>query len=509
MIAVPDAAAAGPTALSTCKTDSHRDVAIGGAQGCGPDVQVDQDFIGASAFRSIKIHKGGTLSFPAVTRELDAADIIVGAGGTLQAGTTSNPIGKTDPNIRITLKFLGSRPCKSPAHCPGFDKGIEVEPKGSLSLVGWKGVPANSGPGANPNGISWTRLNAPAAKGSTTLTLADDVSNDWQANDWITVATTSYSPFETEFVQISAVTKLMGGGSQVTLIQPLAHDHFGHLAPTPSQQCMVSGVMTAVACGSVQGCTSACTSAPSLLNFNDPAAQNFGVDERAEVGLITRNIKLTAVIPPSDSNSLWWGGETKILEKAEQVVMQGVEIEKFGKDQLGSYPIHFHMDGDVGGLPIVNANSIHHSFNHCITVHSTENLTLQNNVCSRIIGHIFYEEIGDEKNITFANNLGLGAMSQWFGIDRTKVPITPAGVPQDYWEGDNLANDPANCGTMGGPACFAYNGLNVPDVDNQTAPTHSDCFLPDGNGGLRTAKVLNKFGAKCEKGQLYEEPASG
>ena len=495
--------------LSTCKVDAKRNVTIGGQGGCGPSVEVDQDFTGASAFGEITIGLSGTLSFPSVTRELDLDKVTVKAGGTLQIGTTANPIGKTDPSVRITLKFFGARPCKSPEPCGGeFYKGIKVELGGSLVMVGWKGVTANSDAGANPNGVSWTRLNATAAKGSSTLTLADDVSLDWQPLDFITVATTTYSPFETEFVQISNVTKLVGGGSQVTLMQPLKHDHYGHLPPTPSKLCTVSGVVTPVAC-SDNTCNAPCTSAPSLLNFNDPAAQNFGVDERAEVGLITRNIKLTADIPNNDVNSQWWGGETRILARTKQVVMQGVEFEKFGKDQLGSYPIHFHMAGNVANEPVVNANSIHHSFNHCLTVHSTENLTFQNNVCARIIGHIFYEEIGDEKNITFANNLGLGAMSWWFGIDRTKVPITPAGVPQDYWEGDNLANDPANCGTSGGPPCFGYNGFDVPDVDNQTNPTHSDCFLPDGNGGLRTAKVLNVFGRTCDKGQLYEEPASG
>jgi G8 domain len=252
------AAASTPVGLSTCKTNPHRDVTIGGASGCGPDVQVDQDFTGASAFGSIKVDNGGTLSFPPITRALDLTDIIVNAGGTFQAGTTTNPIGRSDPNIRITLKFLGARPCKFP-ECAGFHKGIEVESRGAISLVGWKGVPVNSAAGANPNGISWTRLNAPAAKGSFTLTLADDVSSDWQPEDWITVATTSYSPFETEFVRILSVTKLPGGGSQVTLIQPLMHDHFGHLPPTGSQLCPIAGVITAVACGSITGCTSACT----------------------------------------------------------------------------------------------------------------------------------------------------------------------------------------------------------------------------------------------------------
>jgi hypothetical protein len=33
----------------------------------------------------------------------------------------------------------------------------------------------------------------------------------------------------------------------------------------------------------------------------------------------------------------------------KEVSIQGVEMQKFGKDQLGSYPIHFHMDQDLTG----------------------------------------------------------------------------------------------------------------------------------------------------------------
>ena len=89
-----------------------------------------------------------------------------------------------------------------------------------------------------------------------------------------------------------------------------------------------------------------------------------------------------------------------------------------GKPKLGSYPAHFHMVGAIGQQPEVlfNANSIHHSYNKCITVHSTQNLVLQNNVCARAVGHLFYQEVGDEEDITFQYNLGLGAMSHNFNI---------------------------------------------------------------------------------------------
>jgi hypothetical protein len=55
------------------------------------------------------------------------------------------------------------------------------------------------------------------------------------------------------------------------------------------------------------------------------------------------------------------------------------------------------MDGNVGNEPIVNANSVHHSYNKCVTVHSTQNLTISNNVCARVVGHGYYEEWGTKR----------------------------------------------------------------------------------------------------------------
>src|SRR5262249_28177364 len=154
--------------------------------------------------------------------------------------------------------------------------------------------------------------------GSTTLYLADDVTKGkvpWQKGDWIAVATTSFSPFETEFVQLASDPKVADSGapngakSVVTVTPPPRYYHFGRLPPTGK--------------------------------LDDDDKRTFGVDERAEVGLISRNVKLTATISP---NNIHWGGDLKILVNAKEISIQGVEIEKFGKDQLGRYPIHFHQD---------------------------------------------------------------------------------------------------------------------------------------------------------------------
>ena len=352
-----------------------------------------------------------------------------------------------------------------------------------------------------------------------TLFLADDVTGDWQNQDWIAVATTSFSPFETEFVKILNVRKAGSGApggakSIVDLVQPLKFFHFGSLPPTPSQMCKVGSVVKAVACGSVSGCNSPCTSAPSALNYNDPPARNYGVDERAEIGLISRSIKLTGDIPDGDLNSAHWGGEIRILasmdaapKRTGEVVIQGVELEKFGKDQRGSYPIHFHMDGDVKNQPLIDANSVHHSFNKCITTHSTQNISYANNVCARITGHIFYEEVGDESNVTFTGNLGMGAMSNSFDVNETADSTRADLITKYYWPGDNLAKT------------ISFDQFRIFDTDDQFEQEFADgvprvrgsCGAFNLNGKFELTRPFESGHETCDpkNGDVYFEPPSG
>ncbi len=59
-------------------------------------------------------------------------------------------------------------------------------------------------------------------------------------------------------------------------------------------------------------------------------------------------------------------------------------MDRFGKDQLGSYPLHLHMAETLTDTQFLfNSNSIHHSYNHCITVHQTNNAKFSNNTCAR------------------------------------------------------------------------------------------------------------------------------
>ena len=523
-------AASEPVGLSTCDRGAGGSVAIGGS-GCGPRVVVDKNFTGADALGRITIADGGALAFPDLddpeldtpkTLTLETAGIRIEKGGRLSVGTAACPIGY-HPAAEATIVFTGDRdPSCTPARgCDdGSVKGIEVRPGATLSLVGAKGVP-DPHPEAGPPGVSWTALreSVEPGKGGATLRLAADVTQGqrpWEAGDWIVVATSSFSPFESEFVQIEGAPKPDGeGGSIVRTRQGMKYFHFGSLPPTPSQRCTVDGGEQQVACGSLPDCAAPCESVPSPLNYHDPAERNFGIDERAQVGLISRSVRLTAKLPeapppdrtPLDPDpSLHWGGEIRIAGNHDgtdvpDVTIVGVELEKFGKDQLGSYPIHLHHLGRTGGKLQIAANSVHHSFNKCVTMHMSSDLTLADNVCARIVGHIFYQEHGSEENVAFHRNLGIGAMSNSFDINRvTTLPPTPRDIPRsalirDYWwTGDHLA---ASAG-------FHYDGFNIPNTDDQTNPTHGSCKEPISTGSFGAVSEV-----PCKPGTLYTEPASG
>ena len=401
------------TKLSACPRDANKNVVIG--SGNCRSVYIDDSW---DSYGRITIDPTGEMcvrdaDLKGQTVHLYVRDIMV--KGSLQIGSKDAPIGRSNPANNVRIMFQGERPktAHAAAHAmqddppcvDSFQKGLQLCGGGVLRLFGNNGAPPADSPRQGAGKVSWTYLSQPAGDpcrfgpnsgagspvtnegcsiwpGGRTLNLADAV--DWRVDDWVAIGTTSFSPFETEFNRIKQIDSTR---KVVVLEYPLTYYHFG--GPDPEGK------------------------------FDAERDKNWGVDERAEVGLISRNIELRG--NQSGSPDDHWGGETIIRKTFKEASIQGVEFAFMGKPQLGSYPAHFHQIGRINTSPgkqtvLFNANSIHHSYNKCITVHSTQNLVLQNNVCARAVGHLFYQEVGDEEDIAFQYNLGLGAMSHNFDI---------------------------------------------------------------------------------------------
>ena len=200
---------------------------------------------------------------------------------------------------------------------------------------------------------TWTKLANTANAGSTSIQVLDAAG--WRVGDEIVLASTDFDPRQAEKRTISAIK-----GNTVTLDRALEYMHFGKIT--------------------------------------------FEVDERGEVGLLTRNIRLQASADAADAP--FYGGHVMAMG-ASRMFVEGVEFRRMGQNlTLARYPIHWHLVGDATGQYIRNA-AIHDTYNRCVTVHGTNNLQVENNVTYNTVGHCFFLEDGIETGNQFVRNLAI------------------------------------------------------------------------------------------------------
>src|SRR6187399_547450 len=199
---------------------------------------------------------------------------------------------------------------------------------------------------------TWTRLAKTAEAGSNSIEVLNAA--EWRVGDEIVLASTDYDPRQAERRTIAAVS-----GNTITLDKKLDYMHFGKIT--------------------------------------------FDVDERGEVGLLTRNIKVQA---SADAEQSFFGGHIMAMVTSKMYV-EGVELNRMGQNlELARYPIHWHLVGDAKGQYIKNAG-IHDTFNRCVTVHGTNNLQIENNVTYNTVGHCFFLEDGIETGNQYVRNLAI------------------------------------------------------------------------------------------------------
>src|SRR5262245_4976382 len=200
---------------------------------------------------------------------------------------------------------------------------------------------------------TWSKLTATANAGATSIQVLD--AKGWKVGDEIVLASTDFDPRQAERRTISAIR-----GNNITLDKTLDYMHFGKIT--------------------------------------------FDVDERGEVAMLTRNIRLQASADAAEAP--FYGGHVMAMG-ASKMFVEGVEFQRMGQHMtLARYPIHWHLVGNAKGQYIKNA-SIHDTYNRCVTVHGTNFLRVENNVTYNIVGHCFFLEDGAEHGNQFVHNLAI------------------------------------------------------------------------------------------------------
>ena len=199
---------------------------------------------------------------------------------------------------------------------------------------------------------TWTKLASTANAGATSIQVLNAAG--WRVGDEIVLASTDYDPRQAERRTIAAIS-----GNKITLDRALQYMHFGRIT--------------------------------------------FDVDQRGEVAMLTRNIKIQA---SADAEQSFFGGHIMAMPSSKMYV-SGVELTRMGQNlTLARYPIHWHLIGEGKGQYIRNA-AIHNTYNRCVTVHGTNNLLVENNVTYNTVGHCFFLEDGIETGNQYIRNLGI------------------------------------------------------------------------------------------------------
>ena len=212
---------------------------------------------------------------------------------------------------------------------------------------------------------SWATLDASVTGGTGTNTITIDTDDSgWELGDVIAITASFYDVDEAEEFTIVAID-----GETITLDRAVAFDHIGETQTYANQ----NGDKTA--------------------------------DFRAKVMLLSKDVTIKGDVDydpgdPINAQSDTYGGHIMVMNGAD-LHISGAELAYMGQeDALGRYPVHAHELGDTGSFVFEN-NALHHSFHKGVTVHSTDNAIVDNNVIYEVNEQgIFLEDNGSGSLIT-------------------------------------------------------------------------------------------------------------
>ena len=263
---------------------------------------------------------------------------------------------------KLTITLYGTKESKQ---LPGFgNKSIMVH-NGQIDIHG------------KPLTKTWTMLEKGASPDDETITVIDET--NWKVGDQIIIAPTGQNKDEVEERTIKKID-----GKVITLDKALVYHHFSGTVD-PNEPHLKNGQT-------------------ETINTINPPNRDGPITLRAEVGLLTRNVKVQG-----DPDTMRTGHGAHIMVRGQEGVARGrfsyLEVFRAGqKFQLGRYPIHFHMIGHVVDN-YVRGCAVHQTFNRGTTIHGVHYLVLEHNVYYRTMGHTIFLEDGIETNNVIQHNL--------------------------------------------------------------------------------------------------------
>jgi G8 domain/Bacterial Ig domain len=374
-----------------------------------------------------------------------------------------------DIDIRLDAEWMlvtGRLICGAPSHrythqfeltLSGADPGTD---NGSGAGMGGKFLAAMA-PGVielhGEERVSWVQLAATAPADSTILQLTAAV--DWRVGDEIVIAPTVWRRDSTpphapvNEAERTAVRNVLRGGTRIEIKPKLTYAHLG-----------------------------------ASTNYTRPGAGSGGrigwtLDERAEVGLLTRNIRIQGDIGSAAGG---YGGHMMTMQ-GSSIHASGLELRRMGqKAKLARYPFHWHLAHEAPGQYIRNS-SVHESYNRCITVHGTHQVRVADNVCYDFIGHGYLLEDGIERDNVFDRNLGI-----WARRPAVPNPLPPVPPPQP--ERLPLETDYRESPASNGPAVFWISNPSNTFVNNAAAGSEGAGYWYHTESAVRQPS-LSYFGA--------------
>ncbi|MEO0386201.1 MAG: G8 domain-containing protein [Pseudomonadota bacterium] len=252
---------------------------------------------------------------------------------------------------------------------------------------------------------SWSQLTQTVERGDTVLHL--DEATGWEVGDEIALAPTGSRPEEYEEYTIKEVRD---DGREIVIDGFIKVTHFGEIVSYDN---------------GAEG--------EDFLSWD--------VDLRGEVALLSRNVTIQG-----DEESIFdgLGAHTMIMMGAEQHV-QGVEYTRVGQvDILGRYPVHWHMLGDTDGQDQYLRNvSIHDSFQKIAKIQGTNDVTIDDIVGFKHIGHGIFFEDGSENDNLVQDSLIFGTRASATGEPIPTDRLTPASFwienPNNTFIGNHAA----------------------------------------------------------------------